>query len=263
MNCDEFSKRLDEHDFRSQLRHGDDDALRDHAVICSTCNIRLEMEESLTAGLKMLADDDRKIAAPLFLRNDLLEAFERGSKPTRVNVVAFPVRSNWTRWALAAAASIILGSVLFFARWAPLSDPNRTASKVIPAAAFEFSVELPTTVSRDTKDKTGLIPAGPDLAMSLRPSSIAHRTPQRFVQANGTRTETQIASNEVKSEFVPLTYLNDATAMDGGIVVRVEIAREQLATLGLPFDLERADDVIKADIVLGDDGVARAIRLVQ
>jgi hypothetical protein len=51
--------------------------------------------------------------------------------------------------------------------------------------------------------------------------------------------------------------------MEGGIVVRVEIARDQLATLGLPFDLERADEIIKADIVLGDDGVARAIRLVQ
>ena len=157
MNCDEFSKRLDDLDFRSQLRLGVDDALRDHAVTCSNCSIRLETEESLTASLKMLADDDQKIAAPLYLRNDLLVAFELRSKAMPANVVAFPARSNWTRWALAAAASIILGSVIFFARWAPLSDPNRTASNVIPAVAFELSVELPTTVSRDIKDKTGLI----------------------------------------------------------------------------------------------------------
>jgi hypothetical protein len=85
----------------------------------------------------------------------------------------------------------------------------------------------------------------------------------KLEQINTVETSTQVASTEVKSKFIPLTYLNDATAMDSGIVVRVEIARDQLATLGLPFDLERADDIIKADIMLGDDGVARAIRLVQ
>jgi hypothetical protein len=73
----------------------------------------------------------------------------------------------------------------------------------------------------------------------------------------------EVAANEVKTDFVPLTYLNSATAMDSGIVVRVEVSREKLAAMGLPLNLERADEKIKADIVLGDDGVARAIRLVQ
>jgi hypothetical protein len=32
--------------------------------------------------------------------------------------------------------------------------------------------------------------------------------------------------------------------------------------MGLPLHVERANETVKADIVVGDDGLARAIRLV-
>jgi hypothetical protein len=60
-----------------------------------------------------------------------------------------------------------------------------------------------------------------------------------------------------------LTYLDPATAVESGTVVRVKLSRSALMSLGVPVSAERSDDLVKAEVVLGDDGVARAIRLVR
>lgn len=51
--------------------------------------------------------------------------------------------------------------------------------------------------------------------------------------------------------------------MESGIVVRVELSPSALAAMGLPVNIEQTDSRIKADVVLGDDGVARAVRFVK
>jgi hypothetical protein len=50
---------------------------------------------------------------------------------------------------------------------------------------------------------------------------------------------------------------------DGGHVVRVELPRSAMASFGLPVNFERAGGRVKADVLLGDDGIARAIRFVR
>jgi hypothetical protein len=51
--------------------------------------------------------------------------------------------------------------------------------------------------------------------------------------------------------------------MDGGQVMRVELPRSALMSFGLPMDMERATERIKADVLVGNDGLARAIRFVR
>src|SRR6185369_14078066 len=69
-------------------------------------------------------------------------------------------------------------------------------------------------------------------------------------------------ASETVSEFIPLTELADATAISSGTIFRVEMPRASLIAMGLPLNAERAHETVKADIVVGDDGLARAIRLV-
>jgi hypothetical protein len=71
------------------------------------------------------------------------------------------------------------------------------------------------------------------------------------------------AGNETVTDYIPLTYLADATAVDGGIVLRVELSRSALIAMGLPVDIERTETRVKADMIVGDDGVARAVRFVR
>lgn len=263
MNCQEFSKRVGELEGQRLTQSVTDETLLVHAANCSGCGMRLETERALTSGLELLAAEDRKIEAPSSLRNDLLIAFDMSAKTVPGNLVLFPSRTNWARWALAAAATIILAFVLFSARWAPKTETNETARSVVPEAPSTPNEQRSNGGATDSSINESDVPVTADSEKPSARTRLARITPNKTSSAGTKSVSTQVASTEVKSEFVPLTYLNDATAMESGIVVRVEIAREQLATLGLPFDLERADEIIKADIVLGDDGVARAIRLVQ
>ena len=45
--------------------------------------------------------------------------------------------------------------------------------------------------------------------------------------------------------------------------MRVELPRSALMSFGLPMNMERAGERIKADVVVGEDGLARAIRFVR
>lgn len=65
------------------------------------------------------------------------------------------------------------------------------------------------------------------------------------------------------SDFVPLPYGEDFSADDSGVVVRVSMTRDALESLGYPVDEVRGQDVVQADLVVGEDGWPRAVRLVQ
>ena len=65
------------------------------------------------------------------------------------------------------------------------------------------------------------------------------------------------------SDFVPLPYGEDFSADDPGVVVRVSMTRDALESLGYPVNEMRGQDMVQADLVVGEDGWPRAVRLVQ
>jgi hypothetical protein len=71
------------------------------------------------------------------------------------------------------------------------------------------------------------------------------------------------AVNEVATEFMPLGYLTAANFQEGGQIVRVELPRAALANFGFPVNMDRYKERVKADVLLGADGLAHAIRFVQ
>ncbi|HZH90884.1 MAG TPA: hypothetical protein VEX70_09755 [Pyrinomonadaceae bacterium] len=73
-------------------------------------------------------------------------------------------------------------------------------------------------------------------------------------------------SSEAESvtEFISLVAGSPgASPLESGQLVRVQLPRAALASLGLPSNAERADEPVKADVLLGNDGLARAIRFVR
>jgi hypothetical protein len=69
------------------------------------------------------------------------------------------------------------------------------------------------------------------------------------------------AAAENYQGFIALTY-NRQDANEGGMVVRVNVSRATLNSLGLPSIGGNNTEQVKADLLVGDDGVARAIRFV-
>lgn len=74
--------------------------------------------------------------------------------------------------------------------------------------------------------------------------------------------ETAIAEDS-NSDFVPVPYGESLSADDPGLVVRVSLTRSALGSLGYPVDEVHAGDVVQADLLVGEDGLPRAVRLVQ
>ncbi len=68
---------------------------------------------------------------------------------------------------------------------------------------------------------------------------------------------------EVVTEFAPLLYGDDWRPLDGGRLVRVRLPRSALSRFGLPVSQDRAAEPIHADVLVGHDGLARAVRLVE
>lgn len=93
----------------------------------------------------------------------------------------------------------------------------------------------------------------------VRPDASAHSTFVSVVVGAVTDPET----SEVVSPFMPLGDTNPANIQEGAQVVRVELPRYAMARFGLPVNMERYDERVKADVWLGADGLARAIRFVQ
>ncbi|MBA3320434.1 MAG: hypothetical protein H0T45_03185 [Pyrinomonadaceae bacterium] len=74
----------------------------------------------------------------------------------------------------------------------------------------------------------------------------------------------QERGTEAVSEFYSLNGGNHAAPLDAGQVVRVQMPRASLASLGLPVNSARAlGESVIAEVLLSEDGIARAIRLLR
>lgn len=85
--------------------------------------------------------------------------------------------------------------------------------------------------------------------------------PHRGARAAGESTAAE--ETEIATDFFPLAGASELMPTQGGHVVRVELPRTALASFGLAVNGERTSGRVKADVLLGDDGMARAIRFVR
>jgi hypothetical protein len=67
---------------------------------------------------------------------------------------------------------------------------------------------------------------------------------------------------EIATDYIPLTYVANSEERSGQ-VVRVEMPRSAMLAMGLPLNNEPTGERVKADVIVGDDGLALAIRFVR
>jgi len=103
-------------------------------------------------------------------------------------------------------------------------------------------------------------------ALVIATTGLVWRTTRQQVGSEPARIDVRLApaADEVATDFLPLLYSNVPTS--GRRVVRVEVPRSALASFGLAsFDVDVPSTVhstVVADVVVGDDGLARAVRFV-
>jgi hypothetical protein len=154
------------------------------------------------------------------------------------------------RWALAAATVSV---ALFALAWQSesLTPVHKTLDTQANVAPITSTPPAPAAAPVAAEKSAAAVEKE---GVTSQPAGIRH--------VHAAHRRTRAVAPEVMTEFLPLTYVSEA-AQETGQVVRVRIPRATLASFGLPVNAERVNELIKADILIGDDGLARAIRFVQ
>jgi hypothetical protein len=291
MNCKNFEAIISDLAREQMLEaHTRESALL-HIEECAACAGLLEDERALTRGFRSLAESMKEWGAPAPVEASLVAKFrERTATPQNAPVVVqMPQRaSSWQRWYPQAVAAAVLlmfavgGATMLRMRQgeAPASQPQTVASsnggnapiQATPVSSNANSgaqdtveIENPAIAVPDDDDKNA--GRGQKLSRS-EVALIMGATPKRPGYQNVPRSSINKSgmtstSKEIATDFMPVSYGDNLNDIDNGRIVRVEMPRSALAQFGLPVNMERPNERIKADVLIGDDGMARAIRFVR
>ena len=209
-------------------------------------------EELLTRGLRALAEEMETLDAPDELEMKLREAF-------RARAVVVPIarkQSNSRYWLVAIAAMLLIAISVVVVRWraSSVDSPRQAVAEGTPQNKPEVVSKPAEEPARDVEYQAVNAPGKRSVRKPVRRAAL--RRPENSQLANH-------ATNEIATDFIPLSYMNVASLQDGGQIIRVELPRSALANFGLPVNMDRYNEKVKADVLLGVDGLARAIRFVQ
>jgi len=261
MNCREFEDIVNDLVRAKMIDAASRAAGMAHAEICERCASRLADERSLSAGLKSLLAGDEGKAAPDRVEVALLGAFR--SQAPNLAARHLPAQSrSWLRWTLAAAAATLIafGFIVYRAiQNEPQKDHNVVKEK--PSAPQQPSVNREEQVVKDngaTERRRRSRGPRPRIGNRLQLN-------KPFIRDSIT---SYAGGNENTTDFFPLSYSDDQKPVESGEVIRVQVIRVQmprsaLIAFGLPVNIERADVPVKADLLVGEDGLALAIRFVR
>jgi hypothetical protein len=117
--------------------------------------------------------------------------------------------------------------------------------------------EVARPVFPPQETETGKLSAGRAINADFRVEKpVVNRTSERVAR--------QPAVDEAEPAFYPVGYTGDpAETAGGGRIIRVDLNRSSLFALGVSLPLENEEATVKADLLIGADGVTRAVRIVN
>jgi hypothetical protein len=238
-----------------------------HSDECEVCARRLEDESALSFGLRALAQEMNAETVPAH-SNELLTAFRNNLRSSQPALSAARAHRRWRYLAVAVAAMILVVVTVAAMRL-------RATSPQAPSI-----VKGPLNPTRVLPEETPVAPT-PDLVAGSKPAPAGNRRvsrkrnqlaqgsqsaarPNKDVATTETVTsDSENPTTEVTTEFMPVGYASQTSMEEGGQLVRVQLPRSALIAFGLPMNVNRYDEKVKADVFFGADGMARAIRFVQ
>jgi hypothetical protein len=273
MDCREFRDIVADLARRQARRVAVDEPALAHAAECGACAMLLAEEEKLAANLDALRIQDQGLQAPPHLESALVRELRalNGPKP-----LPQARRIPWAWWTAAAAAAVLAvwlgfwrqqpspatGSITMHVPEGTEGGGGPTAPAAPPLAATTGSPVGPVTPERRKPGRQPLqaptrVRPRPEVARAESAAQpAAHETSAALAE-----TAAVAPKQEVVTDFVPLTYGGWTSAATGARLVRVRLPATALLYFGLPPAAGTTS--VDADVVLGEDGLAHAVRFVR
>jgi hypothetical protein len=254
MNCQRFEDVVSEIARDQIIDAGTREEVLQHSDDCESCAGRLEDERAITLSLRGLAENTASAGAPARVEERLLAAFD---ELALAQFPALPVsaeryRRRYLIGAIAAGLLIVFGLSAIRLRQ-PVPLPEGTGTPLVADAGSPSSTPIVTTFAPPIVKQS--LTAAPG---SQRKSPTKHKggAPAKTKPANTENTE-------IATDFIPVVYGGVVNLAEGGRMVRVQLPRLAMASFGLPVHMDRVNEKVKADVLVGADGLAQAIRFVQ
>lgn len=205
------------------------EAALEHAARCEHCSQRMADAAALAEASEMMGQSARAEQTPPRVEASLLAAYRNHHR-----------RASWRRtmeWASVGAAAAVLLIFLWTVGGRSKGQPSAPA----PRKDVTTQSKMPLEAKAPDASK-------PDVAAPVAAA----------IAADAPVSETYVAS-----DFVPVPFTGAITADDPGMVVRVQLTRASLAQLGYPVVETPDEDLILADVLVGEDGWPRGVKLIQ
>jgi hypothetical protein len=275
MECDNFAEIACElaHDglMESSVRAN---AL-EHARSCRNCEMKLAAERALNQALGFAAEAEVEGAPPsvkVALENAFAELPASPMTSRHADEIAMIRAARTHRFLQAAAAALLIlfAAAAFYVmrlrgtgargsgHGSPdgVSGPSRTLE--LRAPGTPESPRAPGSTTPTEPLVLGLPPHPGRRAPSLKLRLASNQAGGAIENAGNSKTD-----SEAMTDFIPLTYLTRSTAIESGQVMRVRVPVSTFIALGVPINNQHADELVNAELVVGDDGVMRAVRLLK
>jgi hypothetical protein len=228
MTCKEFEEVV--HDFvrMEMLDVNEREAVLEHTARCAHCSQRLAAAIALAEASQTAGESASEEQVPPRIEAVLLAAFREHHR-----------RVSWRRafeWVGVGAAAAVLLAFL----WTTIGSSKQQQTPV---------------QKKDPISQSG-VPLDANASSVPKPDSAAQG-------ASTLAADASEGGTYAASDFVPVPFAGAVTADDPGMIVRVQLTRASLAQLGYPLAEAPDEELISADVLVGEDGWPRGVKLIH
>ena len=119
--------------------------------------------------------------------------------------------------------------------------------------------ENPVISKKTTPEKVSVKNAVPKIRFAPK-NQTAELSQKQLNNSSKKEALPKTTTKETKSDFIALSY---AANSESGQIVRVKVPRSMMVSLGVTTNVEKISELVTAEVIVGEDGSARAIRFVQ
>jgi hypothetical protein len=205
------------------------EAALEHAAHCELCSQRMADAAALADASETMGKSARGEQTPLRVEALLLAAYQNHHR-----------RASWKRgleWASVGAAAAVLLVFLWTVSGRSKGQSSSPAPKKEVTSQSGMTLEAKTPATSKENDGAPAV--------------------------NSAVANVPVSETYAASDFVPVPFTGAITADDPGMIVRVQLTRSSLAQLGYPVAETPDEELILADVLVGEDGWPRGVKLIQ
>jgi hypothetical protein len=207
----------------------------------------------LVATRKSDEEIEKIIASP-----NLFESVKAGieKEQARLKPRVFPAWNWQVAGAFAILTLAIIGTAAAIVFRAPNLPPQASKTNIPETKTIVAPVEIPPQIGAIEKPVTG------QAGVRQADSKTERSKPQRRVRK--TKPAQKPQPDDSEGEFYMLALAGNWEADAGNFrVVRAELSRAELSALGVNLPVENETQKIKTDLLVGANGVPKAIRFIE